>query len=79
MSTERENNRSRWPQFADAVDFLRSRGAVIENAWVADSDGVVLAGRRPMSVIDEVWVEFETLEDMRRDFAPPTRQRGRRR
>lgn len=77
MTTERDNNRSRWPQFADAVDFLRSRGAVIENAWVADSEGVVLAGRRPMSVIDEVWMDFEKLEDMRRDFAPRPK-RGRR-
>lgn len=69
--TEREQNRSAHPEFAEAVDFLRSRGATITAAWIEDDEGVVIAGRRPQSVMHEFWIDSEKLEHMRRDFATP--------
>ena len=69
--TERETNRQRFPEFAEAVDFLRSRGLTISAAWIEDGEGVVIAGRRPQSVMHECWIDSEKLEQMRRDFATP--------
>lgn len=67
---ERDQNRAAHPEFAEAVDFLRSRGVTISAAWIEDKDGIVIAGSRPARVLDEVWIDSEKLEQMRRDFAP---------
>lgn len=66
--SERERTRSAYPEIAEAVDFLRSRGAKIDAAWVTDADGVVVAGRRPAAVMDEVWVDADRWLEMQRDL-----------
>lgn len=40
-------------------------------AWIEDDEGVVVAGRRPRSLMHEFWIDSEKLEQMRRDFATP--------
>lgn len=78
--TERDQNRAAHPEFAEAVDFLRSRGLTISSAWIEDGEGVVIAGRRPQSVMHEFWIDSEKLEQMRRDFATPQKaQRSKKR
>lgn len=71
MTTERDANRKRFPEFAEAIDFLRSRGITPSAALVEDADGVVLAGRRPPRVMDEFWIDSETLERLRSEIATP--------
>ena len=71
MTNERDKNRSAHPEFAAAIDFLRNSGVAISAAWVEDTEGVVIAGRRPTSVMHECWVDSEKVEQMRRDFATP--------
>jgi hypothetical protein len=68
MTTERDQNRAAHPEFAAAIDLLRSRGVQISAAWIEDAEGVVIAGRRPPSVMNEVWVDAEKIADLRRDF-----------
>ena len=78
MTTERDQNRAAHPEFAEAVDFLRSRGLTISAAWIEDAEGVVIAGRRPHSVMTECWLDSEKVEQMRRDFAVVPKVKGRR-
>lgn len=79
MTNERDQNRSAHPEFAEAVDFLRSRGATITAAWIEDTEGVVIAGRRPPSVMHECWLDSEKVELIRRDFGPDARAARKRR
>lgn len=62
----RDRNRRLFPEFADAVEFFRSKGAVIENAWVV-KDGEVAAGRAPPDEWKIVWLDPEKAEKLRVD------------
>ena len=51
--------REQFPEIAAVVDQIRAAGGGIERAWVEDEEGYVLAGRRPDSERNVVYLEPE--------------------